>query len=49
MPKKLLDATHPLNLLKQEKTAKGGVHARQLQTTWNNEYFLKILVLAAAN
>lgn len=32
-----------LNLLKQEKTAKGGVHARQLQAAWNNDYLSKIL------
>lgn len=36
-----------LNLLKQEKTAKGGIHAKQLQAAWNNEYLLKIL--GAAN
>ena len=32
-----------LNLLKQEKTAKGGIHAKQLQAAWNNDYLIKIL------
>jgi predicted transposase YbfD/YdcC len=32
-----------LNLLKQEKPAKSGVHAKQLQTAWNNDYISKIL------
>ena len=32
-----------LNLLKQEKTAKGGVKAKRLQTGWNNDYLLKVL------
>lgn len=32
-----------LNLLKQEKTAKGGVHSKQLQAAWNNDYLSKIL------
>jgi predicted transposase YbfD/YdcC len=36
-----------LNLLKQEKTAKGGVHAKQLQAAWDQDYLLK--VLAAGN
>ena len=36
-----------LNLLKQEKTARGGIHAKQLQAACNDEYLLKIL--AAAN
>jgi predicted transposase YbfD/YdcC len=35
-----------LNLLKQEKTAKGGIHAKQLQAAWNDDYFLKILAAA---
>lgn len=32
-----------LNLLKQEKTAKGGIHAKQLQAAWSNDYLCKIL------
>lgn len=32
-----------LNLIKQEKTAKGGIHAKQLQAAWNDDYLLKIL------
>ncbi len=36
-----------LNLIKQEKTAKGGVRAKQLQAAWDQDYLLK--VLAAAN
>jgi len=32
-----------LNLLKQEKTAKGGIHSRQLQAAWNKDYFFRVL------
>ena len=32
-----------LNLLKNEKAAKGGIHAKRLQAGWNNDYLLSIL------
>lgn len=34
-----------INLLKQEKTAKGGIHAQQLQAAWNEDYLLKVFSL----
>ena len=33
-----------LNLLKQEKTAKGGIHAKQFQAALKEDYLLKVLV-----
>jgi len=35
-----------LNLLKQEKTAKGGIHAKQLQAAWKEDYLLKVISTA---
>jgi predicted transposase YbfD/YdcC len=35
-----------LNLLKQERTAKGGLHAKQLQAAWDQDYLLKVLSTA---
>ena len=32
-----------LNLLKHEKTARGGIHAKQLQAGWKEDYLLKVL------
>jgi hypothetical protein len=32
-----------LNLLKQEKTAKSGIHNKQLQAAWNDDYLVKVL------
>lgn len=32
-----------VNLLKNEKTAKGGIHNKRLQTAWNEHYLVKVL------
>jgi predicted transposase YbfD/YdcC len=32
-----------LNLLNQEKTAKGGVKAKRLKADWDNDYLAKVL------
>jgi hypothetical protein len=32
-----------LNLLKQEKTAKGRIKAKRLQAAWNEDYLVKVL------
>jgi predicted transposase YbfD/YdcC len=43
-PEKLAVLRHlALNLLKKDKSAKGGMHAKRLQAGWNNDYLLTIL------
>jgi predicted transposase YbfD/YdcC len=32
-----------LNLLKKEKTFKGGIHSKRLKAAWDNKYLLKII------
>jgi hypothetical protein len=32
-----------LNLLNNEKSAKGGIHAKRLQAAWDLDYLLKVL------
>ena len=34
-----------VSLLKQEKTAKGGIHAKQLLAAWNEDYLFKVLTV----
>lgn len=34
-----------LNLLRKEKTAKGGIQAKRLLCAWNDQYFLKVMSL----
>jgi len=29
--------------LKKEKTAKGGIHAKQLQAAWKEDYLIRVL------
>lgn len=33
-----------LNLLKQEKTSKGGIQAKRRQAGWNNDYLVKVIM-----
>jgi hypothetical protein len=32
-----------VNLLKQETSAKGGIKAKRLQASWNEDYLIKVL------
>jgi predicted transposase YbfD/YdcC len=34
---------YALNLLKLEKTAKGGIHNKRMQAAWNEQYLVKVL------
>ena len=43
-PQNLATLRHmAVNLLKQEKSAKGGIHAKRMQAAWDNEYLVKVL------
>jgi len=43
-PENLAGLPHiALSLLKQEKSTKGGIHAKKLQAAWNDDYLLTVL------
>lgn len=43
-PENLATLRHmAVNLLKQERSAKGGIHAKRMQAGWDNDYLVKVL------